>query len=148
MKKACYKILFVQALLLNYSASFAQTHKLDSVKVEFEGFYTETVFDIACNAFDSMFLKTKKTKVIYEGRDLSSFESLKTNFKHTKERSLDVRGKIIYHYGKETAKYCFDVFGYFYKEGKLYYNRKLLIAVSNNLYSNHPQYLDTLRYHE
>lgn len=148
MKKVFRKILFVQMLLLSYSVSYAQVHKPDSVKIEFEGFYTESFFDVTCDAFDSTFLKTKKIKIIHEGRALSGFESLRRHFKQAKERSFDVRGKITYHYGKRIVKYCFDEFAYFYNDGKLYHNKKLLIAISDNLYSNHPQYLDTLRYYE
>ncbi|SDE94144.1 hypothetical protein SAMN05216464_11110 [Mucilaginibacter pineti] len=145
MKKALYKIFFVQLLLLSYSTGFAQIHKPDSVKLEFEGFDTETVYAIPCDAFDYIFLKTKKIKIINKQQDLSKFESLRKNFKQAKERSFDVRGKITYHYGNKAAKYCFDTFGFFYKDGKLSYNKKLLMAISDNIYSNHPEYLDTLR---
>lgn len=148
MKNVFRKILSVQILLLSCNAGFAQIHRLDSIKVEFEGFYTETVFNVNCDAFDNTFLNTKKSKIIYNSRDLSTFESLKKNFKQTRERSFDVRGKVTYHYGKRSVKYCFDVFAYFYKDGKLYYNKKLLIAISNNFYSGYPRYLDSLRNHE
>jgi hypothetical protein len=75
MRKALYRILFIQILLLNYNAGFTQPHKPDSVKVEFEGFYTETFVDVTCDAFDITFLKTKKIKVIHDDLDLSNFES-------------------------------------------------------------------------
>lgn len=148
MKKILYKILFVNLLLLSRSVSFAQAHRIDSVKIEFEGFYTETFFAVTCDAFDNMFLKTKKVITLHKGQSLSNMASLQKDFKLTKQRSLDVRGKITYHYGNRVVKYCFDEFAYFYKDGKFYFNKKLLIAISNCLYSDHPQYLDTLRYHE
>jgi hypothetical protein len=148
MRKIFYTILFVQLLLLICGTGFSQNHKLDSVKVEFEGFNTETVIDVTCNAFNNTFLKTKKIKVVRQQRSLREFESLRQNFEHAKDRSFDVRGKITYCYGEKTVKYCFDKFGYFYMDGKLYHNKKLLITIADNLYANHPKYLDTLKYHE
>ena len=146
MKNPFYRILFVQMLLLGCSNCFSQNQKLDSVKVEFEGFYTETVIDVTCDAFNNTFLKTKKMKVVRQKQRLLEFESLRKNFERAKDKSLDVRGKVTYCYRAKAVKYCFDIFGYFYKDGKLYYNKKLLVAIADNLYSNHPKYLDTLRY--
>jgi len=146
--KTFYIILFAQILVLSCNASFGQVHKPDSIKVEFEGFNTETVFDVTCEAFASTFTETKKVKVLCNQRDLSRFELLKKDFKQAKARSFDVRGTITYIYGKILNKYCFDLFGYFYKDGKLYSNKNLLIAISDKIYTNHPKYLDTLSYHE
>jgi len=125
--------------------SYGQSHKLDSVRVEFEGFETETVFDISCEQFDFSFKKTKKVKVFYSKHDLSRFELLKKDFKPAKKQSLDIRGKVIYTYGKTPVKYCFTKFGFFCKDGKLYFNKKLLMLISDKIYGNHPEYLDTLR---
>lgn len=148
MKNVFYRLLIVQTLLLCFSGGFSQSHKLDSVKIEFEGFDTETVFDVTCDAFNNTFIGTKKNKVVHQERNLIEFESLRKNFEPAKDRSFDVRGKITFRYGAKAVQYCFDTFGYFYKAGKLYHNKKLLIAIADNLYSNHPKYLDTLRYHE
>jgi hypothetical protein len=145
MKKALYIFLFVQALVLKGNTTFGQVNKLDSIRIAFEGFNTETITDVSCEEFDSSFKETKKTKAIYNERDLIKFGQLVKNFKPAKSRSFDVRGSIIYNYQKNAIKYCFDVFGYFYKDGKLYYNKNLLIAISNKVYNNHPKYLDTLR---
>jgi hypothetical protein len=148
MKNFFYRILFAQLLLLSCSTGFSQSHKLDSVKIEFEGFDTKTFVDVTCDAFNSTFLTTKKIKVVQQKQNLLEFESLRKNFEQARDRSFDVRGKVTYFYGATAVKYCFDIFGYFYKDGRLYHNKKLLIAVANDLYSNHPKYLDTLRYHE
>jgi hypothetical protein len=145
MKKALYIFLFVQVLILKGNISFGQAHELDSIKIEFEGFYTETIADVSCEEFGSLFKETKKVKVIYNEHDLIRFAQLMKNFKPAKSRSFDVRGSIIYNYQKAIVKYCFDKFGYFYKDGKLYYNKNLLIAISDKVYNNHPKYLDTLR---
>jgi hypothetical protein len=148
MKNVFYRVLFVLIFLIGNRKCFSQGHKPDSVKVEFEGFYTETIADVTCEAFDNTFLKSKKIKTVHQKQSLLEFESLRKNFVPAKNRSFDVRGKITYRYGKQAAQYCFDTFGYFYKDGKLYHNKKLLIAIADNIYSNHPKYLDTLRYHE
>jgi len=100
MRKIFYTILFVQLLLLICGTGFSQNHKLDSVKVEFEGFNTETVIDVTCNAFNNTFLKTKKIKVVRQQRSLREFESLRQNFEHAKDRSFDVRGKITHYQNK------------------------------------------------
>jgi hypothetical protein len=146
MKNTLCLALVTLMFLLTHKIGFGQNRQPDSIKVEFEGFNTETFASVTCDAFDHTFLKTKKVKLIRTGEDLIELESLVTNFKYSKEKSLDVRGKVTYYYGMKTSKYCFDVFGAFYKDGRLYYNKKLLIAISEYMYSNHPEYLDTLRY--
>jgi hypothetical protein len=40
MKNVFFRILFMRLLLLHFNTGFSQSHKLDSVKVEFEGFDT------------------------------------------------------------------------------------------------------------
>jgi hypothetical protein len=149
MKKTLYLFLFVQVLILKENVSYGQVHKLDSIRVEFEGFFTETVADVSCEAFSYTFRETKKVKVFSDKHKLSQLQSLMQNLKLLKEKkSFDVRGVIVYIYGKMEVKYCFDTFGYFYKDGRFYFNKNLLIAISDNVYNNHPKYLDTLRYHE
>ena len=145
MRIASNIILVMLLPFLSCVDCHGQTHKLDSVKVTFEGFYTETFMDVSCEAFNSTFKGTKKVKVFHNEQALSKFKLLTTKFKLTKKQSLDVRGEIIYSYGKTAIKYCFNVFGYFYKDGKMYYNKDLLIYTSDQFYRNHPKYLDTLR---
>jgi hypothetical protein len=146
MVKAFYATLFVLLLTFICKVSFGQVHKPVSVKIEFQGFDKETFADVSCEDFATSFLKTKKIKVMNDSHDLSRFELLKNDFKEAKNRSFDVRGSITYSYSKASSKYCFDVFGYFYKDGKLYSNKNLLIAISDKIYTDHPKYLDTLRY--
>ena len=131
-----------------YMNGQGQTRKLESINVTFQGFDTETFADVSCEDFDSAFKDTKRVKVFHNEHDLSQFKLLASGFKPAKSRSFDVRGNIIYSYNKTTIKYCFDVFGYFYREGKLYYNKKLLIYIADRMYNNHPKYLDTLRNNE
>ena len=133
-------------IMLLFELCFAQKSKLDYVKVESVGFYTETPYDVSCEVFSSIFKDSKKVKTFHDEQELSKFELLTKDFKsYTKNRSFDVRGTIVYSYGKTNTKYCFDTFGYFYKDGKLYFNKKLLIYISDKIYTNHPKYLDTLR---
>jgi hypothetical protein len=146
MKIAFNTTLVTLLSFLCSNVCYAQKDKLDYVRVEFEGFYTETIMDVSCEAFSSTFEGTKKVKVFHNEQDLSKFKLLTKDFTRTKNRSFDVRGSIFYGYGKTTTKYCFDTFGYFYKDGKLYYNKKLLIYISDKMYTNHPKYLDTLQY--
>ncbi|MCO5950569.1 hypothetical protein NAF19_26970 [Mucilaginibacter sp. RT5R15] len=151
MKITVNIFLCLIAILLSCVTCLAQNKKLNFVKLEAVSFDIETVFDISCEQFENTFNehheKTKNT--ISNTNDLTKFQSLTKEFKLlTKKQSFDVRGKIEYHYGITIEKYCFDVFGVFYKDGKLYYNKKLLIYITDKLYKHHPHYLDTLRYHE
>ncbi|MDB5157582.1 MAG: hypothetical protein JWR50_2289 [Mucilaginibacter sp.] len=148
MIKPIFIVFLVTTLSISQIVTFAQIRKLDSVKLEFEGFNTETIIDVTCDAFDHTFKNTKKIKLVRDKSNLFEFISQIKTFKKLKDKSIDVRGKIIYYYGEETSTYCFDIFGRFYKDGKLYYNKNLLIVISNNLYTNHPKYLDTLRSYE
>jgi hypothetical protein len=145
MKIALRTSLLVSLSFLWCAVGHAQIRKLDSVKVEFEGFDTETVFDVSCEAFNSTFKATKKIKSFHNNYDLSKFNSLIKEFKPQTKLSFDVRGAIIYYHEKKATKYCFDVFGRFYKDGRLFYNKKLLIYLTDKMYINHPKYLDTLR---
>ena len=147
MKISISIILIALLSFLCSNAGHAQKDKLDHVRVEFEGFQTETVVDVSCDAFNSTFKDTKKVKVFNDEHDLSILRLLTKEFTpYSKNRSLDVRGTIVYDYGETTIRYCFDTFGNFYKDGKLYYNKKLLIYISDKIYANHPKYLDTLHY--
>jgi hypothetical protein len=140
MKIAVRTFLLVQLSFLWCTVGYAQINKLDSVKVEFEGFNTETDIDVSCEAFNSVFKSTKKTKSFYKEHDLSKFNALIKEITPQAKRSFDVRGAIIYYYEKKTTKYCFDVFGYFYKDGQLFYDKKLLIYLTDKLYNYHPKY--------
>jgi hypothetical protein len=145
MKFAFYTILIILLSFLGSSKCHAQSPQLNSVKIEFEGFDTETVIDVSCEAFDYTFKNTKKVKVFYDEQDLSKFKLFASGFKQTKPQALDVRGVITYNYDKTAIKYCFTVFGSFYSNGKFYYNKDLLIYLSDKVYTRHPKYLDTLR---
>ena len=124
---------------------YAQAHHLDSVKVAIEGFNTESIEDVSCEDFNYYFKKTKKIKVFRDVNDLTKFKLLTKHLKQTAKHSLDVRGTITYYYINKPVKYCFTVWGYFYNAGKFYYNKTLLIYISDKIYNNHPRYLDTLR---
>jgi hypothetical protein len=137
-------VLMLLCFLSNIDCQ-AQTGHLDSVKVEFAGFNTESFTDVSCEAFDYTFKDTKKIKVFRDEQDLAEFKQLTKDFKQTSKQSLDVRGAITYYYSKKSDKYCFTVFGYFYSIGKFYYNKALLIYLSDRIYADHPKYLDTLK---
>jgi hypothetical protein len=145
MNKLRFKIFFTAAILLNSMETFAQSQQLRSVKIETEGFWTETIFDVSCESFDLSFKETKKCKFFNNPKDLLKFETMMKNFKPSTWKSFDVRGTVTYRYNRAVEKYCFDVFGHFYKDGKLYYNKNLLIAISDKVYNDHPKYLDTIR---
>jgi hypothetical protein len=146
MKKVIYIFLTVQSISLIHNCSYAQSN-LNSVKVEFVGFNIETIMDVSCEAVNYTFNDDeKKISSFSDKADLLKFQSLLKDFKPIKaKRSFDVRGMIFFNYGNASDKYCFGVFGCFYKEGKFYYNKPLLIYLTDKLFSNHPEYLDTLR---
>jgi hypothetical protein len=125
------------------TSAHSQNKKLSSVSIEFEGFFTETIADINCDDFRNVFRHSMKVKLVNDSIGLSRFSLLVTELKEEKKyRSLDVRGIITLHYEKSTDEYCFDKFGYFYKEGIRYHSKKLLRFISDQVYSNHPKYLD------
>ncbi|MDP9076855.1 MAG: hypothetical protein M3O71_05490 [Bacteroidota bacterium] len=147
--KIAISTVLIMTILLRYAECSAQNNKLISVKVEFAGFNIETDVDVSCEAFDGTFKETKTKKNFNNSRDLLKFQSITKEFRQlTKKQSFNVRGIIIYSYGKTIDKYCFDTFGCFYKDGKLYYNKALLIYLTDKLFNKHPKYLDTLRHHE
>jgi hypothetical protein len=145
MKKAIHAILITWAVLTMCSTCKSQSDKLEFVKIECQDFDTETFVAISCEAFDGTFTDTEKQAIFHNHQYLETFKSLASGFKLAEQRSFDVRGTIVYGYKKTAVKYCFDKFGYFYKDGKMYYNKKLLIYISDRIYGNHPEYLDTLR---
>lgn len=145
MKNELLKFFLMLMMILAGTLCFGQPHKLDSIKIDFEGFDTETPYDIACDAFDYTFSKTKETKTLTQRQTLLRFEFLAKKFESATTQSFDVRGHITYYYHSKPIKYCFGVFGMFYRDGKLYNNKQLLIAISDSFYSNHPSYLDTLK---
>lgn len=150
MKNIVYILLIVFGTLFIHNKTYSQSHSLNHVKIESAGFDTETIIDVSCEAFAHTFNDgEKKIKNSYNKTDLYHFQSLILALKPVKaKKSLDVRGSITYYYGKTGTKYCFDVWGYFYKDGKYYYNKNLLIYISDKVYSYHPKYLDTLRQYE
>jgi hypothetical protein len=145
MKALCKIILIILFCFSRQNICNAQTSKLDSVKVEVEDFDTETVFDMSCENFDSSFRNTKKIMKFNNESDLLKFKGLLKYFKQQKSRSIDVRGSIIYYYTNKSIKYCFSEFGVFYNNGRYYYNKELLMYITDKFYGHHPKYLDTLR---
>jgi len=145
MNKAIRTFLLVLMFFICKNIGYAQTANLDSVKVEFAGFGIETFFAVNCEDFDTEFKQEMAVKTFYIQDDLSKFFALIKQFKPQTKQSLDVRGSIIYYYKRKSIKYCFDVFGNFYKDGQLFYNNELLIYVTDKLDRRHPKYLDTLR---
>lgn len=144
--KAIFRLILLMYLsFLLSTVSRAQINKLDSVRVEFEGFDTETFHDVSCEDFKSSFKGTKKTKRFHQEQEVSKINVLMKGMKPATKISFDVRGALTCYYEKKNTKYCFDVWGYFYKDGRLFYNKRLLIYLTDKLYTNHPKYLDTLR---
>jgi hypothetical protein len=145
MKIAICTFLLVQLSFLRWSEGYAQINKLDSVKVEFEGFNTKSIADVSCEAFNYTFRDTKKTKRLFQEEEVSKINLLMKEMKPATKISFDVRGALTCYYKKRPTKYCFDVWGYFYKDGQLFYNKKLIIYLADRMYTYHPKYLDTLR---
>ena len=149
MKKAIHILLIVQGVLLFYHISFGQSNNLKSVTIKGVDFSIKTITDISCEDFDHTFDNEQKIKFIFNKEDLSQFQAFINEFKEVKPlRSFDVRGSVNFIYGNARDKYCFNKFGYFYKEGKYYYNKSLLIFIADKIFKQHPQYLDTLQQHE
>jgi hypothetical protein len=137
-------LVFIFSALIN--RCHAQDHKLKSVKVEIVDLDIETDADVSCEAFAYTFKDGKKIKEFNSEQDLSKFKLLIKDFKPVKTRSIDVRGTFAYSYEKTTDKYCFDKFGYFYANGRFYFNKELLIYILDKMYIyRNPKYLDTLR---
>jgi len=126
MKKISICLILLIKLYCN--EAFCQTGELCSAEIKWEHFGTETVVDVKCDQFDAQFIKTKQSHVIKNFKtlaELNKLRSLKWFNKKTDYKTIDVRGKIIFHYSKSTIEYCFDQFGHFYKDGSLTNNRHL-----------------------
>jgi hypothetical protein len=138
------KTLFYNAILIviMYSISdsnlYAQNRKLTLVKIEWEDFSTETVYDVNCDSFRSLFATTIENKSFNDSLYLSKFNQLIKCFKMEREyKTIDVRGIITFYYQKTKVEYCFDKFGHFYKDGILTNNKKLMSFITKNFYSKH-----------
>jgi len=149
MKKVIYTLI-IQSVLLLHNYSYGQSANLNSVTIKWVDFNIETIADVSCDAFDNSFNEgEKKVKFIFNKTDLLQFQTLLNEFKPVKNmRSFDTRGSVNFIYGKNSDKYCFNIFGYFYKDGRYYFNKKLMIFISDKIFTRHPKYLDTLRQYE
>ena len=145
------KISSILLLLSCFVCVFGCQQKSDltSVKISAVDFDIETPFDVNCDLFEQSFGKEKKDIVFANKADLLHFQSLLKQFKVVKKlQSFDVRGIVNFYDDDHGEKYCFDKFAYFYKDGKYYFNKQLLIFITDRLYKSHPEYLDTLRQYE
>ena len=150
MKKLILILLILQIFLLPHIYANGQSSNLNSVTIKWVDFNIESVADVSCEAFDNSFNDgEKKVKFIFNKDDLQQFQSLLNEFKPVKKMgSFDTRGSVNFILGKAQDKYCFNVFGYFYKDGKYYFNKQLLIFITDKIFTHHPKYLDTLRSYE
>lgn len=142
MKKLILFTLIITVSFPLLSFKVNGTSKIKSVNIQFEGFDTESVFRIDCDRFDGAFRETKKTKLLTGGKDLREVSGLLQCFAKEKNKELDVRGKITINYSGYRATYCFDTFGFFTKDGIVYYNKDLLKFISDKVYGNHPEELN------
>lgn len=150
MKKIFYILLLTEIIMLLHNCSYAQSLALNSVKIKWVDFNTETVADVNCEDFDHLFNDgEKKSKSIVNKVNLLYFQSRFKGLKPVKPpQSFDVRGSVNLIYGKRNVKYCFNIFGYFYKDGNYYFDKQLLIYITDKIFAHHPEYLDTLRQNE
>jgi hypothetical protein len=150
MKKVIYIFLSIQCILLLHNCSYGQSKSLKSVTIKWVDFNIETFTGVTCDVFDHSFNDgKKKTKFIFNKTDLIQFQLLLEKFKVVKPlKSFDVRGSVDFLYSKVSDKYCFSKFGYFYKDGKYYFNKPLMIFIADKIYMHHPKYLDTLRQYD
>jgi hypothetical protein len=134
MKKVIYTLI-IQSVLLLHNYSYGQSASLNSVTIKWVDFNIETIADVSCDAFDNSFNEgKKKVKFIFNKTDLLQFQALLNEFKPVKNmRSFDTRGSVNFIYGKN---------------GKYYFNKKLMIFISDKIFTRHPKYLDTLRQYE
>ena len=135
--------------MLWHNNSYGQSANLRSATLEEIDFSIETIRDINCEELGKFSEKEKKVKFIFNDADLVQLQSLYKAFKEVKPiPSFDVRGSVNFIFGKAHEKFCFNMFGIFSKDGKYYFNKELLIFITNKLYKSHPEYLDTLRQYE
>ena len=138
-------LIMVCLTCIVHSMCYSQSNKLLSVKIECEGFFTETIMNVDCNSFRQQFKETMKVKVLTNRNEVAGFNSLiKILKKKEAPKNIDIRGILTLNYSRKRIQYCFDTFGMFYKDGKAYQDIKLLSHISDKLYSNHPKYLDSL----
>ena len=141
MKKLSHTlILFALMLFLLNSYTYAQNGKLSLVKLKWQNFSTETIYDVDCDSFTSTFKETIENKSFDDSLYLDKFNQLSSIKCFKKERrfkTVDVRGIITFYYPQKKVEYCFDIFGHFYKDGIITYNKKLISFITKNLYSKH-----------
>lgn len=135
--------IFAACLSMLTFAAIAQTKDKIIVKVEVEGFGTETFASVPCDHFDNQFKKTKKKVTFNNEEYLDELYALIKNFNPIENHeSIDVRGKITFlDHGKETI-YCFDVFAVFYNKGKYFKNVPLLHFIGKKIFDDDLRYLD------
>lgn len=136
MKTLLYSVILV-AIMYSISDSnlHAQNRKLSLVKIEWEDLDTETVYDVSCDSFRSLFATTIKNKSFNDSLNLSNFNQLIKCFKMERGyKAIDVRGIITFYYKQTKVEYCFDKFGHFYKDGVLTINKKLMSFITKNQY--------------
>ena len=149
MKTAIRILLVVQVVLLFHNSGYAQSGNLNSATMKWVEFNIETDVDVSCEGFEHTFNDEKKAKFIFNKADLFKFQSLFKEFKEVRPlRSFNVRGSVNFIYGKAGVKYCFNKFGYFFKDGKYYFNKPLMIFIADKIFTQHPKYLDTLRQYD
>ncbi|HEY4198684.1 MAG TPA: hypothetical protein VGM63_24250 [Mucilaginibacter sp.] len=149
MKKVISVLLIIQGVLLFYNNSYGQSGNLNSATIKWLDFNMESIVDISCETFDHTFNDEQKVKFIFNKADLFKLQSLLKKSKEVRPlRSFDVRGSINFIYDNAKDKYCFNIFGYFYKGGKYYFNKSLMILIADKIFKQHPKYLDTLRQYE
>lgn len=133
-------LIAVSYPFLSFNAS--EESNIKYAKIQFEGFYTESFTRIDCDMFDESFRKTKKNKVLTNRKDLKKLDSLMHCFAKEKHKEIDVRGKITIYYKGEQKTYCFDTIGFFNKDGATFYNKDLLVYISDKVYGYHPEDLN------
>jgi hypothetical protein len=149
MKKIISVLLIILGMLLFYNNSYGQSGDLKSATIKWIDFSTETTVAISCEDFEHIFADKEKAKFIFNKADLFKFQSFVKEFKEVRTlQSFDVRGSINFIYGNVAYKYCFSKFGYFYKDGKYYFNKSLMLLIADKIFKQHPKYLDTLRQDE
>ena len=131
------KLFNLIMILFVVGTSNAQNVKLNSVKIDWEDFYTLTTVDVNCDDFYHMFKKTLGSKTFDKKVEMAALREMAKGFSVIRNiKFIDVRGVIIFNYGSIKVKYCFDQFGTFSKGGTFYNNKRLKSFVENKLYPN------------
>jgi len=106
------------------------SQKLKSLKIEWEDFGTESFVAVSCTQFNSMFKNSKQTRLVKAKAELQAFDnSTKVFVGSDGTNSIDVRGLVIFDYGKVHMKCCFDQFGLFYDKGNYFTDKKLMALI-------------------